>query len=188
MGRFSVALVHHPVLHPNGSIISSAITNTDLHDIARSCTTFGVDTFYIVTPVVLQQELAQKILEHWTKGGGAMKNPDRKRAFLGMRVVGSIQDAMAEETKAAGAPCEAWFTTAQSGPDSVTMAQGRSLIETLPSVLMLLGTSHGLAPEVRGLCARRLEPILGRKRADGTQYNHLSVRAAAAILLHQLRA
>lgn len=188
MGRFAVALCHHPVLHKDGSIITSAITNTDLHDIARSCTTFGVDAFYIVTPVSLQKELAQKIVEHWTQGGGAIKNPDRKKAFLSMRVVHAIEDALAEESRLSSAPAEAWFTSAQTGPDSISFARGRELIDTLPSVVMLLGTSHGLAPSAQKLCSRRLEPIHGRRRPDGTDYNHLSVRAAAAILLHQLRA
>jgi hypothetical protein len=46
----------------------------------------------------------------------------------------------------------------------------------------VLGTGWGLAPEILGRADLRLEPITGTG-----DYNHLSVRAAAAILLDRLR-
>jgi hypothetical protein len=48
--------------------------------------------------------------------------------------------------------------------------------------LMLLGTGSGLADEVVSRCEAVLEPIAGL-----VGYNHLSVRAAAAVLLDRLR-
>ena len=45
-----VALIHYPVVNRNGETIASAVTNLDLHDIARASCTFGVDTYWIVTP------------------------------------------------------------------------------------------------------------------------------------------
>ena len=47
---------------------------------------------------------------------------------------------------------------------------------------MLLGTGYGLAPSVLDDCEALLEPL----RGPGP-YNHLAVRAAAAILLDRLR-
>ncbi|MEW5851100.1 MAG: RNA methyltransferase [Myxococcota bacterium] len=187
MGRFSVALVHHPVRHKDGSTITSAVTNTDLHDIARSCTAFGVDRFYIVTPVHAQRELCRRLVHHWTQGAGARKNPDRALAFSCMEVVGSIQEALALESAHAGAPAVAWSTAARAAPGTMSFPEARQRIDELPAVLMLLGTAHGLADDALALCTGRLEPIRGRPRADGTEYNHLSVRAAAAIMLERLR-
>lgn len=40
----SIALVHYPVLGKKGEIIGSAITNLDLHDIARTAKTYGMKT------------------------------------------------------------------------------------------------------------------------------------------------
>ena len=51
MTRLAIALVHHPVLDKNGQIVTTAVTNMDIHDIARSAATYGVRRFYVVTPV-----------------------------------------------------------------------------------------------------------------------------------------
>ena len=47
---------------------------------------------------------------------------------------------------------------------------------------MVFGTGWGLAPEVMARADLRLAPVLGP-----TDYNHLSVRAAAAVILDRLR-
>ncbi|MBI5495238.1 MAG: RNA methyltransferase [Deltaproteobacteria bacterium] len=187
MGRFSLALVHHPVLHKDGSTIASAVTNTDLHDIARSCATFGVDAFYVVTPVAAQRALCDRLVHHWTVGDGARKNADRARAFAAMRVVDSITAALEMETRAAGRAVPAWATSARPLPGAVPLETARRQLEQGADALLLLGTAHGLAQPALDLCALTLAPIPGRAAPDGTRYNHLSVRAAAAILLHQLR-
>ena len=51
MAQLFLALIHYPVLNRMGDIIASAITNLDLHDLARSCRTYGVPACYIVTPL-----------------------------------------------------------------------------------------------------------------------------------------
>ncbi|MCI5139148.1 MAG: RNA methyltransferase, partial [Candidatus Electrothrix sp. AR1] len=56
-----------------------------------------------------------------------------------------------------------------------TIQEGRS------SVLLLLGTAWGLAPEVTELADAALPPIKG-----AGAYNHLSVRSAASICLDRL--
>ena len=48
MRRVSAALVHHPVLDRQGAVVTTAITNLDLHDIARSVHTYGLEALYIV--------------------------------------------------------------------------------------------------------------------------------------------
>ena len=47
--------------------------------------------------------------------------------------------------------------------------------------LIMLGTGWGLADEIVSRSARRLEPIAG-----SSDYNHLSVRAPAAVILDRL--
>ena len=59
--QVDVALVHYPVVNKNQEIIGSAVTNLDIHDIARAGRTFGVGTFYIVTPYQDQQKLVAVI-------------------------------------------------------------------------------------------------------------------------------
>ena len=41
----SLALIHHPVLNKEGKIITSSVTNLDLHDIARSARTYGISRY-----------------------------------------------------------------------------------------------------------------------------------------------
>ena len=53
--RLSVALVHHPVYDKHHKVVATALTNLDLHDIARSSRTFGVERFFIVHPVAAQR-------------------------------------------------------------------------------------------------------------------------------------
>ena len=62
MPNLYVALTHYPVVNKRGEIIASALTNLDLHDIARASKTFGVKSFYVVTPLSDQKLLAEKII------------------------------------------------------------------------------------------------------------------------------
>ena len=39
-----VALVHHPVYDKHRKVVATALTNLDLHDIARASRTYGVET------------------------------------------------------------------------------------------------------------------------------------------------
>ncbi|HSU40802.1 MAG TPA: RNA methyltransferase, partial [Polyangiaceae bacterium] len=87
MRRLAAALVHHPVLDRQGAIVTTAITNLDLHDIARSAHTYGLTDFFVVHPVGAQRELAERVREHWTSGSGARRIPDRTPAMLGLRIV-----------------------------------------------------------------------------------------------------
>jgi tRNA (guanine37-N1)-methyltransferase len=59
-----VALLHFPVYDKNGQIVTTAVTNMDIHDIARSARTYDVRGFFVVTPVKALQKLALKIIDH----------------------------------------------------------------------------------------------------------------------------
>src|SRR5512143_912232 len=81
MADLFLALLHHPVLDKNGQIVTTAVTNMDIHDIARSAATFGVRRFYVVTPVKALRVLSEKILDHWETGYGSTYNLTRKEAL-----------------------------------------------------------------------------------------------------------
>ena len=73
------ALVHYPVVDRTGQVIAAALTNLDLHDLARLARTYGMGGVYVVTPLEDQQEFARRIVSHWTTGPGAEHIPDRRR-------------------------------------------------------------------------------------------------------------
>lgn len=181
MRRITCALVHYPVVDREGAVVTSAITNIDLHDISRSSLTFGLDTMFVVHPVEAQRTLAERVRGHWVDGAGGKRIPDRKPALGILRVVPSLQVAIDE----LGEGAQVWSTSAQRQAErALDLKSARGLLaQEGPPVMIVFGTGWGLAPEVHTLAARHLEPI-SSPRADG--YNHLSVRAAAAILFDRL--
>ena len=180
MRRLAAALVHHPVLDRQGAIVTTAITNLDLHDIARSVHTYGLSELFVVHPVAAQRDLALRVREHWTDGSGARRIPDRTPAMRGLNIVVTLDDAV----RSLGGTVELWTTSASPRPGAVSHSAARErLASDGPPVLLVFGTGWGLAEEICARAAVHLEPILSA-RPDG--YNHLSVRAAAAILFDRL--
>ena len=41
MGDLYVALLHHPVYDKNGAVVTTAVTNMDVHDFGRLARTYG---------------------------------------------------------------------------------------------------------------------------------------------------
>ena len=176
-----VALVHAPVVNRNGEVIGSAVTNLDLHDIARACKTFGVDTYWLVSPFERQQILSRQIVDHWLTGHGRIANPDRGEALSLIRICAGLDEAIANGRKKWGGSLRVVATCARPRPDTIAYARLRQQIHTGRPVLLVFGTAWGLAPEVFEKVQVTLPPICGAGR-----YNHLSVRSAAAIVLDRL--
>ena len=65
MSNIYVGLVHHPIKSKTGDIITTSVTNMDIHDISRSCRTFGIKNYFIISPLKSQKELVLRILGHW---------------------------------------------------------------------------------------------------------------------------
>ena len=181
MSRVSIALVHHPVLNKNDEIIGSAVTNLDLHDIARAARTYGIDRYYITTPYEDQRLLAGEILDHWQTGYGSGYNPARKEALAAVHLTDSVDAAVADLEKRYESRLFVAATSARSSDNSISFGSLRSTISEGVPVLLLFGTAHGLAPEVMEKADAILEPISGN-----TGYNHLSVRSAASIIFDRL--
>ena len=174
----AIALVHYPVVDRHGDVVTSAVTNLDIHDLARLAATYNISRYYLVTPAGEQQLLVARIVSHWQEGPGANYNPDRCLALDSLRVMNSFDEALADWQSLAGTEALAVLTGARHR-DGLDYPGARSLAETRP-LLLVFGTGHGLAPEMYLPERPCLEPV-----RSGC-YNHLSVRTAAAIVLDRL--
>jgi len=179
--RVDVALVHYPVHNRNGAVIGSAVTNLDLHDIARAARTFGVNSYYLVTPFGDQQLLAREILDHWLTGYGAERNPPRREALSLIRICDDLAGVYAAATAKWGRRPTILATSAVPGGAVVGYARVRERIATGEPFLILFGTGWGLTAEALAEADAQLPPIKGPG-----DYNHLSVRSAASIVLYRL--
>jgi tRNA (guanine37-N1)-methyltransferase len=177
-----LALLHHPVYDKNRQVVTTALTNMDVHDIARAARTFGARGFYVVTPVKALQRLAVKIIDHWQRGYGSQYNRTRKEALSLARIRDTLDDVLIDIEREAGEKPVLVATTARAGAGRSSFVDVKGMLkEKARPFLVLMGTGWGLTD---GLIARAdyvLEPIRGT-----TDYNHLSVRSAAAIILDRL--
>lgn len=180
--ELNVALIHYPVLNKEGNIITSSVTNLDLHDIARSGTTFGIANYYVVHPTKALRRLSEKICEHWETGFGAQYNPNRKQAIERVRIVPDFDDVLADIEARTGMLPLVISTSAKKNAGALIFSElGAKLSNSSKPILIIFGTGWGLAPEILERADFHLEPVCGH-----TEYNHLSVRAAAAIIFDRL--
>lgn len=177
----NLALVHHPVLNKKGETIGSAVTNLDLHDIARAARTYGVHRYYVTTPYEDQQQLVGEIIGHWQDGYGATYNPARKEALGIIRLVATLEIAVDELTKTYGRKPLVVGTSAQRQAKTVAFGELRARAASGVPILLVFGTAHGLAPELLAVLDATLPPI-----QENSGYNHLSVRSAVSIILDRL--
>lgn len=180
--KVDLALIHYPVVNKNQEIIGSAVTNLDLHDIARAARTYGVDSLYVVTPYEDQQELFRQLLDHWLTGHGAKYNSKRGEALSLVHICDDMAQLFEQVTEKWQARPTVLATCAQEKHAVIwpyTVVKQR--IADGESFLILLGTAWGLSQEVIEAGDGILPPISG-----SGSYNHLSVRSAAAIILDRL--
>jgi tRNA (guanine37-N1)-methyltransferase len=180
--RLYVGLVHHPVYNKHHERIASAITTFDLHDLSRLAKTYGVKRLYVITPLEDQQELAGRVIRHWTEGYGATYNPNRKEALELIAVCATIHECVREVAGIEGErPLLVSTDASVKRPEVLGYSQAAGMVRAGRVILLLLGTAWGLDEEVFGQADYFLAPI-----ETDTDYNHLSVRSAAAIILDRL--
>jgi tRNA (guanine37-N1)-methyltransferase len=181
-GRTFIALVHHPVHDRTGDVVTTAVTNFDVHDIARTAATYGLAGYILVTPVAAQRDKVDRILEVWA-GEDARGGDYRLEALSRVRTAASLEDAIA----AVGGRPRVVLTTADHdrfeglprvAPEALVAA---ARDEPERPILIVLGTGWGLTEETKSLADQVLEPVAGRPA-----FNHLSVRSACAALLDRL--
>ena len=180
-GSVYIALVHYPVYNKAGEVITSAISNLDLHDISRAAKTYGVKAFYVVTPLKDQQGLVRRIISHWISGFGATYNPDRQAALELAVLVPSFEDAIEEIALKENCRPVTLVTDARRHENSLGLDKLSTTLEPGRPLLLTFGTAWGLTREFLEQADYILAPIMGP-----TDYNHLSVRSAVAIILDRL--
>jgi len=181
-----LALIHYPVLNKIGDTITSAVTNLDLHDISRACKTYGIDSFFVVTPDADQQEIVQKLTDYWVRGKGSRLNPDRKSALELIQLVNGLDEVISIIYKKTGKLPLVIATSAGYKGQVLQWHEAKDLISGAEGslsrpILFLFGTAFGLSKDIYDSVDMILAPIKGV--AD---YNHLSVRCAVAIVLDRL--
>ncbi len=180
--RLYIGLVHYPVYNKNYQRIASAITTFDLHDIGRLARTYDVRKFFVITPLDDQQALAERVRRHWTEGYGAEYNGDRREAIELVAVVPSLERAVDAIADMEGeAPLLIATDASRQNERSISYEKARGIIQDEKTVILIFGTAWGLDKAVMNRADYVLDPISGR-----TNYSHLSVRTAAAIILDRL--
>jgi tRNA (guanine37-N1)-methyltransferase len=181
--RTHVALVHHPVVDRTGAVVTTALTNFDIHDIARSAMTYGLAGYHIVTPITSQREKAEHIAKLWMEDE---QGEHRAAALRLIRTAASVDDVIAALTEehghaptvvASSARAESFAAAARRTPSELL---AEASLSPAP-LLLLLGTGWGLADTLIPSVSRVLAPIEG-----ASEWNHLSVRSAGAVILDRL--
>ena len=183
MSDLFVALIHHPVVNRNGEIVTSAITSLDIHDIARASRTYDVRAVFVVHPIPEQRNFAASVIDHWRFDFGRTHDSRRREALERVQIVSDLNDAIAAAEQLSDARPLIVHTSAQTARGT-SYSDLRMQMEApdAPPMMILLGTGFGMAPEVAARADIVLAPILGPG-----DYNHLSVRSAAGIILDRLR-
>ena len=176
-----LGLVHYPVYDKRREVVATAITNFDIHDIARCAKTFGVGGFFIITPLESQVQLAERIIQHWVKGIGSVYNPTRRESLSLVHVSRTIDEADQEISGLWQTKVKRVATGASPHSKNIDFGFLReSLKDPSTPFFILFGTGWGLTQEVKDNSDYVLAPI------EGKGYNHLSVRSAVAIILDRL--
>ncbi len=180
-----LALAHHPVLNRAGGVVTTSVTNLDIHDLARIARTYDVRRYFVTTPITEQRELVQTVIDHWVTGSGRTSNPDRAEALSRVEVVPSLDAACDAIAAHHGQRPLVIGTSAKTERDTIgyPALRGRLSRDTGPA-LLVFGTGWGLASDALAQCDLMLAPIEAVPERSG--YNHLPVRAAVAIILDRL--
>ncbi|MGC9530511.1 MAG: RNA methyltransferase [Candidatus Bipolaricaulaceae bacterium] len=179
MRNLYIALLHFPMQDRRGRVVATALTSIDVPDIARTACTYGVRRYFVVTPLPSQQEIAGRLRDFWT----TEDFPTRREALELVAVRDELEACYEEVTAEEGEPPQLWGTSARPNLPYplLSWADAGARLAERPT-LLLFGTGHGMAEELLAACDAILPPV----RA-GSGYNHLSVRAAVAIILDRLK-
>lgn len=182
MGNLYVVLLHEGMLNKKNEIVTTSLTLIDVHDIARSSRTYGVKTLFIAHPSEALRKLGRTLKKHWEDGYGATYNPDRKEALSIVEIVSSLDEVINKINQTESETPVILATDGRNGEGRASFDDVKKLIktETRP-YLLVLGTGWGMCEDLINRCDIFIEPIVGP-----TDYNHLSVRSAAAVLLDRL--
>lgn len=181
VAQVHIALLHYPILDRDQNQVATNITNFDIHDIARACRTYGIETYTLIHPQVEQLMFVDRILDHWRVGQGAAYNPSRKRALERVKTASSLESLVASLK-----PDLVIGTHARpvSGGRSWSCRDLRQEIWLKgKSVLVVFGTGYGMTETTMQNMDGVLESLRGPPPDD---FRHLSVRSAVSVYLDRL--
>lgn len=173
------ALMHSQVIVGSGPGTTS-VTSIDLHDIARSCATYGVKKFFVVTPLKDQQEIVKTFISFWTSDEGIEYNSSRFQAVSSLILISTLAETIEKIVELEGKIPLLVATSAKDFEHAKKISywdQGLVWQQERP-ILFIFGTGKGLDEELVSCCNFLLGPINGI-----SNYNHLSVRSAVGIIL-----
>lgn len=177
MSDIYIALIHHPIYNKRKDIVTTCITGFDLHDIARTALTYGVKKYFVVNPLKAQMAFANRIVDFWMDEASQEFNWTRAEAFKLLSVKEKLDDVLAELPKNVKV-----IATSAKPKGAVTFEKLKKEIKASKGpYLILFGTGWGMTDEVLEQADAVLEPIRG-----ASDYNHLPVRSAIAIILDRL--
>lgn len=183
MGNLYVGLLHFPMRNRRGEIVATSTTSMDVHDIARSARTYGVNRYFVVTPLPSQQEIAWRIRGFWTEGERAMESSGRGEAMEYLAIAEDLEETIEWIEDAEGQSPLLVATSARgTNKKGISFDELRARLSDDPQpVYLLFGTGWGMTEELIDVCDVILPPIMGN-----SEFNHLSVRAAVAIMLDRV--
>jgi len=184
----SIGLLHFPVYNKNKEVVVTSITTSSLHDISRTARTFGVENFYIITPITAHKQLVDRLVKHWQAGYGAQYNPTRRDALCTVMVMNNLGECLQDLKDKYQKNPLTLATCARPRKNSISYAQLREKMQQdLQTYLIIFGTGWGIEGSLMEEMDFTIEPIYGKKEeGERGSYNHLSVRAAVAIILDRL--
>ncbi len=182
MADLYVGLVHYPIYNKRMKVIATAVTNFDIHDIARTARTYDVKNYFLIHPLKTQEDIINKIVGYWQKGFGRVYNPDRSEALDRVTYVPDIAAAVNAIRSRTGKEPITITTDARVYPNTITYKEARNMLQNGERpLLVLFGTGFGMEKETMAAFDYILEPVYGCGH-----YNHLCVRSAVAIILDRL--
>lgn len=181
--RHYVALMHNQVIVGDGDREgATSVTSIDIHDIARSSQTYGIAKFFLITSLVDQQNIVNTLLDFWLSNAGISYNENRHRAIRDVILKNELVQAIETIQEAEGQKPLIIVTSARDKAavrDRLISFNDQESVWALGKpILFVFGTGQGLADSVIEQADFILPPIHGF-----TDFNHLSVRSAAAIVL-----
>ena len=176
-----LVLLHYPVYNKRGEVISTSVVIHDIHDMARCGKTFGIKKFYIVQPFEGEREIVNRIRRFW-EDGGKRYNPNRAEAVKIVSVKQNFEEVLNEiKIEEKKNPILVGTSAKERGKYiSYRILSARIADENMP-VVLIFGTGWGIASEIEDTFDYFLPPIRGV-----SNYNHLSVRSAAAIVIDRI--
>jgi tRNA (guanine37-N1)-methyltransferase len=176
-----VVHMHADIVTAGGSDGTTSVTSIDIHDIARSCATYGVKKFFLVTPLLDQQAIIKEFTKFWLSERGANYNKSRFEAISILQVCSSFDEVLERIEAIEGTLPIKISTSAKKAQkdETVICYNDQEVVWTQNKpVLIILGSGQGLSQKILDASEYLLTPVCGM-----TDYNHLSVRSAAAIII-----